>query len=75
MAAIDNINGQDLVELKALLKPADVIRLVFDCVLLLMSEPVAKTALAEVSVGSGRTKHDVEFLADSFAMGKVRMCC
>jgi dynein heavy chain, axonemal len=59
------------VELKALLKPADVIKLVFDCVLLLLGEPVVRTAKAEVAVGIGRTKHEVEFVADSYTLAKV----
>ena len=64
--------------MKALLKPADVIKLVFDCVLLLLSQPTARPAKAEVTVGVGRTKHDVEFLADSYVLAKVitiDSCC
>ena len=38
--AIDSITAPDLTELKGLGKPSDIIKLVFDCVLLLKMEPV-----------------------------------
>ena len=63
-----------MTELKSLLKPADVIKLVFDCVLLLLGQPLVKPAKAEVSVGSGRSRHDVEFVGDSYVLAKVPSC-
>jgi dynein heavy chain len=71
-AAIDSINAQDLVELKGLQKPSDIIKLVFDVVLLLLKQPVSKVVLGTVVLGMGRAKQSTEFLCDSYSLAKVR---
>ncbi len=73
-AALDGINAQDIVELKALQKPSDIIKLVFDVVLLLMKQPVNRVTLGTLVLGVGRTKQSVEFLADSYPLAKVCVC-
>jgi dynein heavy chain len=70
-SALDNINAQDIVELKALQKPADIIKLVFDVVMLLMKQPMQRVTPGALVLGVGRTKQSVEFLADSYALAKV----
>jgi len=42
--AIDSITAPDLTELKGLGKPSDIIKLVFDCVLILKMEPVHRVS-------------------------------
>ena len=69
-AAIDSITAPDLTELKGLGKPSDIIKLVFDCVLLLKMEPIRSVSKQEVILGIGKQKRAQEFLADSYAMAK-----
>ena len=69
--AIMSINTADLVELKNLPKPSPIIKLVFDCVLLLLSEPVMRVTGGLVEkLGIGSAKRSFEFLEDSYAMAK-----
>ena len=70
-SALDNINAQDIVELKALQKPADIIKLVFDVVMLLMKQPMQRVTPGSLVLGVGRTKNAIDFLADSYALAKV----
>jgi hypothetical protein len=71
-SALDSINAQDIVELKGLSKPSDIIKLVFDVVLILMKQPVNKVTLGTLILGVGRTKQSIEFLADSYPLAKVK---
>ncbi len=70
-AALDSINAQDIVELKGLSKPSDIIKLVFDVVLILMKQPINRVTLGTLVLGVGRSKQSVEFLADSYPLAKV----
>ena len=62
-------------ELKSLAKPHDIIKMVFDCVLLLMGRPIGRTAVASMSIGIGRARRNIDFIQDSYALAKVRQAC
>ena len=61
--AVDSIKAADINEIKRLGKPSDIIRVVFDCVLLLFMRPVERAAAAEVTI----KKRAFEFIEPSFA--------
>ena len=69
--AIDRISPSDLVELKSLHKPSDIIKLVFDCVLLLTKARINRVTPVPMEFGMGRSKRSVEFMADSYSLAKV----
>lgn len=69
-SAIDSINAGDLTELKTLSKPSDIIKLVFDCVLLLKMCPVMMVDVAPITLGIGKSKKTFEFILDSFGLAK-----
>jgi len=61
--AVDSIKAADINEIKRLGKPSDIIRVVFDCVLLLFQRPLERVAAAEVTI----KKRTFEFIEPSFA--------
>ena len=61
-SAIDSIKSADISEVKQLKKPSDIIRLVFDCVLLLFHNPVLPVELVTLSM----KKEDISFLKPSW---------
>jgi dynein heavy chain len=63
----------DLNELKKLAKPTDIIKLIFDCVMVLRMQPLAKVEKSSVIMGIGKEKKEFDFLLDSFPMAKSGM--
>jgi dynein heavy chain len=61
-SAIDSIKSSDISEVKVLKKPSDIIRLVFDCVLLLFHNPMVKVEMATLSV----KKEEIQFVTPSW---------
>ena len=61
--AVDAIKAADINEIKRLGKPSDIIRVVFDCVLLLFQRPVERVAAARLTI----KKKTFEFIEPSFA--------
>uniref|UniRef100_A0A7S1U3J4 Dynein heavy chain n=1 Tax=Phaeomonas parva TaxID=124430 RepID=A0A7S1U3J4_9STRA len=69
-SALGKIKPNDLNELKKLQKPSDVIRLIFDCVGLLMMAPMPKVESADVTLGIGKEKETFAFIKDNYAAMK-----
>jgi dynein heavy chain len=61
-SAIDSIKGSDISEVKVLKKPSDIIKLVFDCVLLLFSKPLNPVKPVTLTI----KKQDCHFLEASW---------
>jgi dynein heavy chain len=71
--AVDSIKANDLTELKKLAKPTDIIKLVFDCVMILLMEPLQKVQKAQITLGIGKEKKTFDFITDSFVLAKQGM--
>jgi dynein heavy chain, axonemal len=72
-AAVQSIKPNDLNELKKLGKPGDIIKLTFDCVMVLRMQPLAVTEQASVTMGIGKEKRTFDFILDSFPIAKAGM--
>jgi len=64
--AVGSIKPNDLNELKKLGKPSDIIKLIFDCVILLKMEKLSKTEPMEITLGVGKEKKTFMFVKDSY---------
>ncbi|CAM9240120.1 unnamed protein product [Discosporangium mesarthrocarpum] len=64
--AVESIKANDLNELKKLQKPSDVIKLIFDCVGLLVMEKLQPVTIDEITIGIGKEKKTFPFLKDSY---------
>ena len=64
--AVGSIKPNDLNELKKLGKPSDIIKLIFDTVSLLKMAPLARTEVAEITLGVGKDKKTFNFIRDSY---------
>ncbi|RYE83177.1 MAG: hypothetical protein EOO65_04375, partial [Methanosarcinales archaeon] len=62
--AVDSIKPADINEIKKLAKPADIIRVIFDCVLVLFMKPIDKVVAAELTM----KKRAFEFIDPSFSL-------
>jgi len=71
--AVNSIKPQDLNELKKLPKPGDIIKLTFDCVMILRKYPIASTMPNIVTLGIGKSKRSIDFLQDSYSMCQKSM--
>ena len=60
--ALDSIRAQDIGEVKVLKKPSDIIKLTFDCVLVLFHQPMEQVKNAKFII----KKEEVSFIQDSF---------
>jgi dynein heavy chain len=69
LAAIDSIEPKHIAEIKKLAKPASIIRLVFDCVLLLFKRKVNPTKADTIYVA----KQDVPFMCPSSDQAQLLM--
>lgn len=69
--AIDSIKPADMQELKKLPNPSDIIKLVFDCVLLLKMAKMQPVGPADVILGIGKAKKKIPFIRHSFANAKT----
>ena len=68
-----SIKPENLVELKKLPKPADIVKLVFDCVLILKSLPLKQVIEMEMVLGIGKGKRNVPFFEDSYEITKTEL--
>ena len=68
--AVNSIKPADLVELKRLQKPSDIIKLVFDGVAILKMEKLKPVELMPVTLGIGKGKKTFDFFANSFELVK-----
>ncbi|CAM9139333.1 unnamed protein product, partial [Choristocarpus tenellus] len=64
--AVESIKANDLNELKKLQKPSDIIKLIFDCVGLLVMERLQPVTINEITIGIGKEKKTISFLKDSY---------
>lgn len=71
--AVSSIKPNDLNELKKLAKPADIIKLIFDCVGILRKQPLAKVEKVSVTLGIGKEKHTMPFISDSYTLIRTGM--
>jgi len=69
LAAIDSIEPKHIAEIKKLAKPAAIIRLVFDCVLILFKKDIESVKSETLNVA----KQDVPFLAPSSSQAQLLM--
>ena len=60
--AVDSIKAADINEIKKLAKPADIIRVIADCVLILFTKPVERVVASEVNI----KKRAFEFIEPSW---------
>ena len=72
-AAVNSIKPNDLNELKKLPKPGDIIKLVFDGVMLLRMFRMDKVHGSNVTLGFGREKKTVKFIKDSYSLCQKTM--
>jgi len=68
--AVAAISSADIAELKGMTKPKDVVKVVLDAVLLTLGLRVDRVKPAALTLGAGREKVGVQFLADSFVTAK-----
>eukprot|EP00937_MAST-01D_sp_MAST-1D-sp2_P000239 g239.t1 len=73
VAACQSVKPNDLGELKKLAKPTDIIKLVFDCVMLFLQAPMADIEKNSVTLGIGKEKETFDFILDSFPLAKAGM--
>jgi dynein heavy chain, axonemal len=66
LKAVDSIKPADINEVKKLGKPSDIIRLVFDCVILLFQRPIGMPVAAEVNV----KKRQFEWINPSYEIAQ-----
>jgi dynein heavy chain len=71
--AASSIKTNDLNELKKLAKPADVIKLIFDCVAILQMNPLVRVEKSPVALGVAKDKKNFDFILDSFQSVKSGM--
>jgi len=71
--AAQSIKPNDLNELKKLAKPTDIIKLVFDCVMILRMQGMAKIEKSSITMGIGKEKKTFDFILDSFPLAKGGM--
>lgn len=62
LEAVDNITANDINEIKTTKKPSDMIKLIFDGVLILFGSPINQVTLKQYNV----KKQNFDFVADSF---------
>eukprot|EP01029_Cantina_marsupialis_P009141 TRINITY_DN2137_c0_g3_i1.p1 TRINITY_DN2137_c0_g3~~TRINITY_DN2137_c0_g3_i1.p1 ORF type:complete len:3476 (-),score=1129.85 TRINITY_DN2137_c0_g3_i1:3796-14223(-) len=70
--AIDSIRPGDVNEIKKLPKPSDIIRLTFDCVAVLLGEPLGRVRTVACTLGL-REKRTFDFIQDSYPICKKGM--
>jgi dynein heavy chain len=71
--AVNSIKPNDLNELKKMAKPADILKLIFDCVALLKMEKLVPVQPAEITMGVGKDKRTVQFIKDSYKIAYATM--
>ena len=67
--AVNSIKASDINEVKNLKKPADIIRCIFDTVIILFMRPLGSLAVADVTI----KKRQFEFIAPSWDVAKIVM--
>ena len=72
-AAVNSIKPNDLNELKKLPKPGDIIKLVFDGVMLLRMFRMDKVQSSAVTLGFGKEKKTIKFIKDSYSLCQKTM--
>lgn len=66
--AVNSIKPADLNEMKKLPKPSDIIKYVFDCVMILQMEPLVRVEPTIINLGVGKEKKNYDFLKDSYGI-------
>ena len=66
LEAIEDIHSSDITELKAMSNPQTIIRLVFDCLLILKMKPLHSVEPTMLKLGSRKDRIEVAFLKDSY---------
>jgi dynein heavy chain len=66
--AAQAVNVAEMNDLRKVSKPTDIVKLVFDCVGIILNEPLAKPELTEITLGIGREKRTLPFFSDSFKL-------
>ena len=66
MRAVDSIKAADINEVKKLAKPADIIRVIFDTVIVLFQKPLGPPVVSEVNI----KKRSFEFIEPSYSVAQ-----
>ena len=68
--SIEAISAKEVNELRKMANPNEMIKLVVDCMLILLNEPVKPVEEAEIVIGYGIDRAKIVFLADSYLLGR-----
>eukprot|EP00939_MAST-03C_sp_MAST-3C-sp1_P000535 g535.t1 len=68
--AIESIQAKEIQKTRKMPNPNDMTKLVFDCVLLLLGEPIKSVEPIEVTLGFGMDRTKETFIADSYLLAR-----
>ena len=71
LRAVSSIKPNDLSEMKKLGKPADIIKLIFDCVSILKSYPMNKVEQGDITFSIDNERRILPFLKDSYSIVQI----
>eukprot|EP00940_MAST-03C_sp_MAST-3C-sp2_P000013 g13.t1 len=68
--AVESIEPKEVHQTRKMPNPNDMVKLVLDCMLLLLNKPIKSVETAEVTLGFGMDRTKATFLADSYLMAR-----
>ena len=71
LRAVTSIKPNDLSEMKKLGRPADIIKLIFDCVSILKSYPMNKVEQGDITFSIDNERRILPFLKDSYSIVQI----